>query len=150
MTKQVAYKVLSEFWCWYGNVVKTVSRFTDDEHELAALDEVGEHSVACGCLRRSYRNRKNTSCRRCSPLKQSFTSRLGSSPFKAVFHSFCLPKILNFSYVYSCSESIEVLHCCQFPIEQSVGMEILLILFYYHEKITHQVLLIVGSCSLFQ
>ena len=44
MTKQVAYKVLSEFWCWYGDVVKTVSRFTDDEHELAALDEVGEHS----------------------------------------------------------------------------------------------------------
>lgn len=33
MTKQVAYKVLSEFWCWYGDVVKTVSRFTDDEHE---------------------------------------------------------------------------------------------------------------------
>ncbi len=26
-------------------MVKTVSRFTDDEHELAALDEVGEHSV---------------------------------------------------------------------------------------------------------
>ena len=44
MTKQVAYKVLSEFWCWYGDVVKTVSRFSDDEHELAALDEVGEHS----------------------------------------------------------------------------------------------------------
>lgn len=44
MTKQVAYKVLSEFWCWYGDVVKTVSRFTDDEHELTALDEVGEHS----------------------------------------------------------------------------------------------------------
>ena len=38
------YKVLSEFWCWYGDVVKTVSRFTDDEHEQAALDEVGEHS----------------------------------------------------------------------------------------------------------
>ena len=44
MTKQVAYKVLSEFWCWYGDVVKTVSRFTDDEHELAALDEIGNHS----------------------------------------------------------------------------------------------------------
>ena len=44
MTKQVAYKVLSEFWCWYGDVVKTLSTFTDDEHELAALDEVGEHS----------------------------------------------------------------------------------------------------------
>lgn len=45
MTKQVAYKVLSEFWCWYGDVVKTVSRITSNEHELAALDEVGEHSV---------------------------------------------------------------------------------------------------------
>ena len=44
MTKQVAYKVLSEFWCWYGDVVKTVSRITSNEHELAALDEVGEHS----------------------------------------------------------------------------------------------------------
>ncbi len=44
MTKQVAYKVLSEFWCWYGDVVKTVSRFTDYEHGLTALDEVGEHS----------------------------------------------------------------------------------------------------------
>ena len=44
MTKHVAYKVLSEFWCWYGDVVKTVSRFTDDEHELAALDEVGKNS----------------------------------------------------------------------------------------------------------
>ena len=44
MTKQVVYKVLSEFWCWYGDVVKTVSRFTDDEHELAALDEIGNHS----------------------------------------------------------------------------------------------------------
>ena len=44
MTKQVAYKVLSEFWCWYHDVVKTVSRFTDDEHELTALDEVREHS----------------------------------------------------------------------------------------------------------
>ncbi len=44
MTKQVAFKVLSEFWCWYGDVVKTLSTFTDDEHELAALDEVGEHS----------------------------------------------------------------------------------------------------------
>ena len=44
MTKHVAYKALSEFWCWYGDVVKTVSRFTDDEHEQAALDEVGEHS----------------------------------------------------------------------------------------------------------
>ena len=44
MTKQVAYKVLSEFWCWYGDVVKTLSTFTDDEHELAALDEVGNHS----------------------------------------------------------------------------------------------------------
>ena len=148
MTKQVAYKVLSEFWCWYGDVVKTVSGITDNEQTM--LDKVGEHSVACACLRRSYRNRKNSSSRRCSPLKQSFTIRLGSPSFKAVFHSLCLPKILNFSYVYSCSESIEVLHCWQFPIEQSVGMEILLILFYYHEKITHQVLLIVGSCSLFQ
>ena len=45
MTKQVAYKALSEFWCWYGDVVKTLSTFTDDEHELAALNEVGEHSV---------------------------------------------------------------------------------------------------------
>ena len=44
MTKQVAYKVLSEFWCWYGDVVKPLSTFTDDEHEQAALDEVGEHS----------------------------------------------------------------------------------------------------------
>ena len=44
MTKQVAFKVLSEFWCWYGDVVKTLSTFTDDEHELAALGEVGEHS----------------------------------------------------------------------------------------------------------
>ena len=44
MTKQVTYKALSEFWCWYGDVVKTVSRITDDEHELAALDEVVEHS----------------------------------------------------------------------------------------------------------
>ena len=44
ITKQVAYKALSEFWCWYGDVVKTLSTFTDDEHELAALDEVGEHS----------------------------------------------------------------------------------------------------------
>ena len=44
MTKQVAYKVLSEFWCWYGDVVKTVSTFTDDEHELAALDEIGKNS----------------------------------------------------------------------------------------------------------
>ena len=44
MTKQVAYKVLSEFWCWYHDVVKTVSRITDNEHELAALDEVGGHS----------------------------------------------------------------------------------------------------------
>ena len=44
MTKQVAYKVLSEFWCWYHDVVKTVSRFTDDEHGLTTLDEVGEHS----------------------------------------------------------------------------------------------------------
>lgn len=25
-------------------MVNTVSRITDDEHELAALDEVGEHS----------------------------------------------------------------------------------------------------------
>ena len=45
MSKQVAYKTLSEFWCWYGDFVKTVSRFTDDEHELAALNEVGEHSL---------------------------------------------------------------------------------------------------------
>ena len=45
MTKQVAYKTLSEFWCWYHDVVKTLSTFTDDEHELAALNEVGEHSV---------------------------------------------------------------------------------------------------------
>lgn len=44
MTKQVAFKVLSEFWCWYRDVEKTVSRITDDEHEQAALDEVGEHS----------------------------------------------------------------------------------------------------------
>ena len=44
MTKQVAYKVLSEFWCWYRDVEKTVSRITDDEHEVAALDEIGEHS----------------------------------------------------------------------------------------------------------
>ena len=44
MTKQVAYKVLSEFWCWYGDVVKTVSRITSNEHELAALDEIGNHS----------------------------------------------------------------------------------------------------------
>ena len=44
MTKQVAYKVLSEFWCWYGDVVNPLSTFTDDEHELTALDEVGEHS----------------------------------------------------------------------------------------------------------
>ena len=44
MTKQVAYKTLSEFWCWYHDVVKTLSTFTDDEHELAALDEVGNHS----------------------------------------------------------------------------------------------------------
>ena len=44
MTKQVAYKALSEFWCWYGDVVKTLRTFTDDEHELAAQDEVGEHS----------------------------------------------------------------------------------------------------------
>ena len=44
MTKQVACKVLSEFWCWYRDVVKTLSTFTDDERELAALDEVGEHS----------------------------------------------------------------------------------------------------------
>ena len=44
MTKQVAYITLSEFWCWYGDVVKLVSSFTDDEHEQAALDEVGEHS----------------------------------------------------------------------------------------------------------
>ena len=45
MTKQVAYKTLSEFWCWYGDFVKTISRFTDDEHELAVLDEVGEYSI---------------------------------------------------------------------------------------------------------
>ena len=44
MTKQVAYKTLSEFWSWYGDVVKTVSHITDNEHELAALDEVGEYS----------------------------------------------------------------------------------------------------------
>ena len=44
MTTQVAYKVLSEFWCWYGDVVKTVSRITSNKHELAALDEVGEHT----------------------------------------------------------------------------------------------------------
>ncbi len=44
MTKQVAYKILLEFWCWYGDVVKTVTRFTDDEHEMTALDEVGKHS----------------------------------------------------------------------------------------------------------
>ncbi len=44
MTKQVAYMVLSEFWCWYGDVVKPLSTFTDDGHELAALDEVGKHS----------------------------------------------------------------------------------------------------------
>ena len=31
MTKQVAYKVLSEFWCWYGDVVKTVSRITSKD-----------------------------------------------------------------------------------------------------------------------
>ena len=45
MANQVAYKTLSEFWSWYGDVVKTVSRITSNEHELAALDEVGEHSV---------------------------------------------------------------------------------------------------------
>ena len=44
MTKQVAFKVLSEFWCWYRDVEKTVSRITSNEHEQAALDEVGEHS----------------------------------------------------------------------------------------------------------
>lgn len=44
MTKHVAYKVLSEFWLWYNDVVKTVSRITSNEHEQAALDEVGEHS----------------------------------------------------------------------------------------------------------
>ena len=43
MTKQVAYKVLSEFWCWYGDVVKTVSRITSNEHELSALDEIGKN-----------------------------------------------------------------------------------------------------------
>ena len=41
--QQLAFKVLSEFWCWHHDVVNTVSRFTDDEHELAALDEVGNH-----------------------------------------------------------------------------------------------------------
>ena len=44
MTKHVAYKVLSEFWCWYRDVEKTISRITSNEHEQAALDEVGEHS----------------------------------------------------------------------------------------------------------
>ena len=40
----MAYKTLSEFWCWYGDVVKTLNTYTDDEHELAALNEIGEHS----------------------------------------------------------------------------------------------------------
>ncbi len=44
MTKQVAYKALSEFWWWYGDVVKPLSTFTDDEHELSAVDEIGNHS----------------------------------------------------------------------------------------------------------
>ena len=44
MTKKVAYKVLSEFWCWYRDVEKTVSRITDDEHDLPVWDEVREHS----------------------------------------------------------------------------------------------------------
>ena len=108
MTKQVAYKVLSEFWDWYHDVEKTVSGITDNEQTM--LDKVGEHSVACGCLRRSHRNRKNSSSRRCSPLNQFLTSRLGSSSFKAVFHSLCLPKILNFSFVYSCCGAERMLH----------------------------------------
>ena len=44
MTKKVAFKFLSEIWFRYGGVEKTVSRITDDEHELPALDEVREHS----------------------------------------------------------------------------------------------------------
>ena len=45
MSKQMTYKTLSEFWCWYGDFVKTISRIMDDEHEQAALDEVGKHSI---------------------------------------------------------------------------------------------------------
>ena len=33
MTAQVTHKVLSEFWLWYNDVGKAVSRMTDNEHE---------------------------------------------------------------------------------------------------------------------
>ncbi len=33
MTKQVAYKVLSEFRCWYSDVEKAVSTMDNDEQE---------------------------------------------------------------------------------------------------------------------
>ena len=33
MTKQVAHKVLSEFWYWYNDVGKAVSRMADDEQK---------------------------------------------------------------------------------------------------------------------
>jgi hypothetical protein len=39
MTKQVAYKALSEFWCWYGDVVKPLSTFTDDETQSESSAE---------------------------------------------------------------------------------------------------------------
>jgi hypothetical protein len=87
------------------------------------------------------------------PQVLAVKSIFNKPPWKFIFQGgFSFPlSSQNFEfYVYSCSESIEVLHCWLFPIEQSVEMEILLILFYYHEKIAHQVLLVVISCSLFQ
>ncbi len=42
MTAQVTHKVLSEFWCWYDDVAKTISRMADDEQEFEVLEQVGE------------------------------------------------------------------------------------------------------------
>lgn len=45
MTAQVAHKTLSEFWLWYNDVTKTISRMADAEQEMVLLDEVGEKGV---------------------------------------------------------------------------------------------------------
>ena len=45
MTKQVAYKVLSEFWCWYQDLKKTILPLSDGDNEEVILAEVGELSL---------------------------------------------------------------------------------------------------------
>lgn len=37
----IAHKVLSEFWVWYVDVAKTISRITDGVQSFEVLEEIG-------------------------------------------------------------------------------------------------------------